>query len=96
MEWSIQETEVGQKDPIVLARWTKLADIQAHLTCLGKAQREIILRGAETWRNGNVVWEPELQVKAAEEVDFDEEQAAGHGCDRGCRIERQCYRACRT
>ena len=76
MEWSIQETEVGQKDPIVLARWTKLSEIQANLTRLGKAQREIILRGAETWLNGNVVWKPEPQVKAAEEVDCDEEQAA--------------------
>ena len=75
MEWSIHETELGQKDPIVLARWTKLSDIQANLTRLGKAQSEIILRGAETWLNGNVVWEPELQVKVAEEVDSDEEQA---------------------
>ena len=83
MEWSIQETEVGQKDPIVLARWTKLADIQAKSTRLSKAQREIILRGAETWRNGNVVWEPELQVKVAEEVDFDEEQAEAMDATEG-------------
>ena len=83
MEWSIQETEVGQKDPIVLARWTKLADIQAKSTRLSKAQREIILRGAETWRNGNVVWEPELQVKVAEEVDSDEEQAEAMDATEG-------------